>query len=173
MGFIVVPCEYDNIWTLTEEYLDNLKAFKDNRECRINLRNADKKIVLDGLKYIKSYTIDEFKAEFNVSKIFVRINPNNVILFHFGTNIGVVSNDNYLLNPVISIVCNSAGKIFCLLHNQDNTGKTQVKPLVKILNKAAPNYSRDYDSYDDYNKYVEDSRLDAFEGDESNYWYID
>lgn len=173
MGFIVVPCEYDNIWTLNEEYLDNLKAFKDNRECRINLRNADKKIVLDGLKYIKTYTIDEFKAEFNVSKIFVKVNPNNVILFHFGTNIGVVSNDNYWLNPVISIVCNSAGKIFCLLHNQANTGQTQVKQLVKILNKTTPNYSRDYDSYDDYNKYVEDSRLDAFEGDESNYWNID
>ena len=82
MGFIVVPCEYDNIWTLNEEYLDNLKAFKDGKECRINLRNADKKIVLDGLKYIKTYTIDEFKTEFNASKIFVKVNPNNVILFY-------------------------------------------------------------------------------------------
>ncbi|WP_289639054.1 WG repeat-containing protein [uncultured Muribaculum sp.] len=173
MGFIVVPCEYDNIWSLNEKYLDNLKAIKNSKECRINLRNADKKIVLDGLKYIRTYTIDEFKAEFNVSRIFVRVNPNNVILFYFGTNIGVVSNDNYLLNPVISIVCNSAGKIFCLLHNRDNMGKMRVKQLIKTSNKTTPVYSRDYDSYDDYNKYVEESRLDAFEGDESNYWNID
>lgn len=32
--------------------------------------------------------------------------------------IGVVSNDNNTLIPVISIVCNSAGKIFCLLHHK-------------------------------------------------------
>lgn len=174
MGFIVVLCEYDNIWTLNEKYLDNLRAVKDNKECSINLRNADKKIVLDGLKYIRTYTIDEFKAEFNVSKIFVRVNPNNnVILFYFGTNIGIVSNDNYLLNPVISIVCNSAGKIFLLLHNRDNTGKMRVKQLIKTSNKITPIYSRDYDSNNDYNKYIEESRLDAFEGDESNYWNID
>lgn len=71
MGLIVVPCEYDNIWTLNEKYLDNLKAVKNSKECRINLRKFDKKIVLDGLKYIRTYTIDEFKAEFNVSTIFV------------------------------------------------------------------------------------------------------
>ena len=174
MGFIVVPCEYDNIWTLNERYLDNLKAFKDNKECRINLRNADKKIVLDGLKYIKTYTIDEFKAEFNVSKIFVRVNPNNVILFHFGTNIVIVSNDSYLLEPVVSIVCNSAGKLFCLLHNRNNVGKICVKQAIhKAQPKRIHDHSEDYDSYNEYNEYVEESRLDAFEGDESNYWNID
>lgn len=173
MGFIVVPCEYDNIWTLNEGYIDNLKAVKNGKECRINLRKFDKKIVLDGLKYIRTYTIDEFKAEFNVSRIFVKVNHHNVILFYFGTNIGVVSNDNHLLNPVISIVCNSAGKIFCLLHNRDNTGKMRVKQLIKTSNKIVPINSRDYDYNNDYNKYIEESRLDAFEGDESNYWNID
>lgn len=84
-----------------------------------------------------------------------------------------MSNDNYLLNPVISIVCNSAGKIFLLLHNRDNTGKMRVKQLIKTSNKITPIYSRDYDSNNDYNKYIEESRLDAFEGDESNYWNID
>lgn len=173
MGFSVVPCEYDNIWTINEEYLDNLKAVKKSKECRINLREADKKIVLDGLKYIRTYTIDEFKTEFNVGRIFVRVNPNNVILFYFGTNIGVVSNDKFMLNPAISIVCNSVGKIFCLLHNRDNTGKIRVKQLIKTSNNHAPTYSRDYDSYNDYNEYIEELRLDAFEGDESNYWNID
>jgi len=114
MGFSVVPCEYDNIWTLNEEYLDNLKAVKKSKECRINLREAEKKIVLDGLKYIRTYTIDEFKTEFNVNRIFVRVNPNDVILFYFGTNIGVVSNDNFMLNPAISIVCESP-KNLCFL----------------------------------------------------------
>lgn len=174
MGFMVVPCEYDNIWTLNEEYLDNLKAVNNSKECRINLRKADKKIVLDGLKYIRTYTIDEFKAEFNVSRIFVKVTPNNVVLFYFGTNIGVVSNDSCMLNPAISIVCNSNGKVFCLLHNKKNTGKKQIKQAIHFAQTGqTQDYSRDYDSYNEYNKYIEESRLDAFEGDESNYWNID
>lgn len=175
VGALVVPLEYDNIWTINEQYIDNLKAYKNDKECRINLRAAEKYIILDGLKYIKTYTIDEFKAEFNVSRIFIKVNPsNNVISFHFGTNIGIVSNDNYMVDPVISIVCNSAGKLFCLLHNKKNIGRTPVKQAIHIA-KTKPTlyYSRDYDSYDDYNNYVEESRLDAFEGDESNYWNID
>lgn len=175
MGFIVVSCEYDNIWSLNEKYLDNLKAIKNSKECRINLRNADKKIVLDGLKYIKTYTIDEFKAEFNVSKIFVRENQSaKLIFFHYGTNIGIVSNDNCMVNPAISIVCNSAGKLFCLLHNKINVGKVRIKQA-KYLSQTRhiEGYSRDYDSYNDYNNYVEESRLEPFEGDESNYWNID
>lgn len=49
----------------------------------------------------------------------------------------------------------------------------RVKQLIKTSNKIAPIYSRDYDSYNEYNDYVEESRLDAFEGDESNYWNIE
>lgn len=174
MGCLVVPCEFDNIWTLNEEYLDNLKAIKKSKECRINLRKVERYIVLDGLKYIRTYTIDEFKAEFDVNKIFVRVSPYNVVSFYYGTNIGIVSNDNYLNDPVISVVCNSAGKVFCLLHNKNNIGRTRVKQIKQIVETKSTQYSsRDYDSYNGYNDYLEESRLDAFEGDESNYWNID
>lgn len=175
MGLIVVPCEYDNVWTLNEKYLDNLKAVKNSKECRINLREVDKKIVLDGLKYIRTYSIDEFKAEFNISRIFVKVNlENNFISFYYGTNIGIVANDNCILNPVISIVCNSAGKVFCLLHNKSNIGKARICQAKHLAqNRHIDGCSRDYDSYDEYNKYIDESRLDAFEGDESNYWNID
>lgn len=175
IGFIILPFEYDNIWTLNEKYLDNLKAVKNDKECRINLRRAEKYIVLDGLKYIRTYSVDEFKSEFNVSRIFVRVNPdNNVVSFYYGTNIGVVSNDNCMLSPVISIVCNSAGKVFCLLHHKNNVGKKRIRQAKYLAQtKHIQHYSRDYDSYNDYNNYLEESRLDAFEGDESNYWNID
>lgn len=177
MGLIVVPCEYDNIWTLNEKYLDKINAVKDNKECKINLRKVENYIVLDGLKYIRTYTVDEFKAEFNVSKIFVRDNSNNnVVSFYYGTNIGIVSNDNWMLNPAVSIVCNSAGKVFCLLHHKNNVGKKRIKQAQAkylVQTKHIQHYSRDYDSYNDYNDYLEESRLDAFEGDESNYWNIE
>lgn len=175
LGVLVVPLEYDNIWSINEKYIDNIKAYKNDKECRINLRKAEKYTILDGLKYIKTYSVDEFKAEFNVSKIFVRVNPiNNFISFYYGTNIGIVANDNCMLNPVISIVCNSAGKVFTLLHNKINIGKVRIKQAKHLAQtKHIEGYSRDYDSYNEYNKYVEESRLDAFEGDESNYWNID
>lgn len=175
MGLIVVPCEYDNIWTLNEKYLDNLKAVKNGKECKINLRKAENYIVLDGLKYIRTYTVDEFKAEFNVSRIFVRVNTNNnLVSFYYGTNIGIVSNDNCMLNPSISIVCNSAGKVFCLLHHKNNVGKKRIRQAKYLAQtKHTQHYSRDYDSYNDYKDYLEESRLDAFEGDVSNYWNID
>lgn len=175
LGILIVPLEYDNIWTINEKYIDRLKAYKNDKEFRINLRTADKNIVLDGLNYIRTYTVDEFKAEFNVSKVFVRVNPNNnVMSIYYGTNIGVVSNDNCMLNPVISIVCNSTGKIFCLLHHKNNIGKKRIRQAKYLAQtRHIQHYSRDYDSYNDYNDYLEASRLDAFEGDESNYWNID
>lgn len=175
LGELVVPLEYDNIWTINERYIDNLKAYKNDKECGINLRKAEKYTILDGLKYIKTYSVDEFKAKFNVSKIFVRESQSkSLIYFHYGTNIGIVSNDNCMVNPVISIVCNSAGKLFCLLHNKTNIGKVRIKQAKYLIQtKHIEGYSRGYDSYNEYNKYVEESRLDAFEGDESNYWNID
>lgn len=176
MGGIVVPLEYENIWTINERYIENLKAYKNEEECRINLRKAEKYTILDGLKYIKTYSVDEFKAEFNVSEFFIRANPNNNIFlsFYYGTNIGIVANDNCMLNPVISIVCNSAGKVFGLLHNKSNIGKTRIQQA-KYFSQTMhiEGFSNSDESYNDYIKYVEESRLDAFEGDESNYWNID
>lgn len=178
LGSLIIPLEYDNIWTIKEQYIDNLKAYKGDKECRINLRNADRSIILDDLKYIKTYTIDEFKAEFNVNQVFVKLNlSDQIISFYYGTNLGVVANDNYMDDPVISIVCNSAGKIFGLLHNKNNTGKKRVvERIIKTQRNSIPSYSSNYNShneYEEYNCYIEESRLDAFEGDESNYWNID
>lgn len=79
-----------------------------------------------------------------------------------------------MLTPVISIVCNSAGKVFSLLHNKSNIGKARIKQAKYISQtRHTEGYSRNYDSYNEYNDYVEESRLDAFEGDESNYWNIE
>lgn len=175
LGDLIVPMKYDRIWTLNEKYFDNIRAYNNDKECRINLREFEKDQILDGLRYIRTYTIDEFKEEFNVSHIYVRENQSNSnVFFHYGTNIGIVSNDGYLTDPAISIVCNSAGKIFSLLHHRNNVGARRVKQQIKKkLYKTQQSYTRDYDSYNDYTDYLEGLRLDAFEGDESNYWNID
>lgn len=177
MGFIVVPCEYDNIWTLNEEYLDNLKAFKDNKECRINLRNADKKILLDGLKYIRTYSIEEFKKTVNCNKVYVKLNDLGQLYFTYGVNIGQVNSRGVPSDPVISIVINNNGRLFALLHDKShmqesydlNEKRKEQKGLVAKTN--LPNYQT-YD-YEEERDYIESSYLDAFEGDDSNYWNID
>lgn len=127
MGELVIPLEYDSIWAIKEEYISSLKASKDRVEHRINLREIDKEFVLDGLKYIKTYTIDEFKVDFNIEKIFVKMNrASKRISFYYGVNIGIVCGDDFLDNPVISIVCNSAGKITSLLHSKKYVGQERM-----------------------------------------------
>lgn len=131
VGVFVIPLEYDRIWPINEKYIDNIIAYKNDEECRINLREADRWIVFDDLKYIRTYTTDEFKSEFNVDKIYVRVNPRrNCLSFYYGTNVGVVSDDDCMSNPVISIVCNSAGKVFSLLHNKNNIGRKRIKQVI-------------------------------------------
>lgn len=156
LGMLIVPLHYDNIWTINEKYIDNLKAYKNGKECRINLRTGEKHLVLNGLRYIKTYTIDEFKAEFNVNSIFVRHNPHNhVVSFYYGTNIGIVSNDNPITDPVISVVCNSAGKIFCLLHHRKNINLQHVR-IIKRSFKPTDSYTENDVLYNDYDNYVDD-----------------
>lgn len=177
MGFIVVPCEYDNIWTLNEEYLDNLKAVKNGKECRINLIAVDEKIVLDGLKYIKTYSIEEFKEIFNCNVVSVKMNDAHQLYIQYGANTGLVASRGIPNDPVISIVINSNGRLFALLHDKSCKQKTyhdKEKPTKQNERpdiRPCPNDRANF--YEEERDYIESSYLDAFEGDESNYWNID
>lgn len=185
-GDLVIPCKYDNIWTLNEKYLCDIKASLSGKECHINLQTASTGIILDGLKYLRTYTVEEFKQQFGVKTIHVKPDSSySSIIFQYGANIGFVADDEdpVLKEPAISIVCNSAGKIFCLLHNKSSFGKSHLS-LLKVKDKCqnisetpnplSSNPQQCSDSgYDEYNAYAENSKLDAFEGDESNYWNID
>lgn len=177
MGFIVVPCEYDNIWSLNEKYLDNLKAVKNSKQCRINLNEIDKSIILDGLKYIKTFSIEEFKEYFNCTVVSVKKNDLGQLFIKYGVNSGQVASRGIPSDPVISIVINCNGRLFAMLHDKSdmqesydfNEKRTEQKSMVAKTN--LPNYQT-YD-FEEERDYIESSYLDAFEGDESNYWNID
>ena len=142
-GNIIVPLEYDKIWALKEGYLHNLKAFKGDKETRINLVSLSLKcgVLFDGLKYIATYSIEDFKNTFQCSRIDVKKGNDNKLYFIYGCNIGFVALKGLPKEPLISIVINSAGKLFPLLHEKEDIGKTSFDAVVKV-NK--PNLKQTY-----------------------------
>lgn len=152
-GNIIISLEYDKIWTLKEGYLHEIKAFKGNEEFKINLVliSSKSEVLLDGLSYIATYDIEEFKTKFHCSRIDVKKGRNNKLYFCYGCNIGFVALRGTPQTPVISIVINSTGKIFPLLHEIEDVGKTSYKEHPKLDN-SKPTYKKYYHktSFGDY-----------------------
>ena len=144
-GNIVIPLEYDKIWTLKEGHLDEVKAFKGDEELKVNLAliSAKSGVLFDGLSYIATYTIEEFKTKFHCSRIDVKKGRNNKLYFCYGCNIGFVALKEIPQNPVISIVVNSAGKVFSLLHAKEDIGKTSFEEYI-ILNSSKQSPKKRY-----------------------------
>ena len=152
-GNIIIPLEYDKIWALKEGYLHEIKAFKDDEELKINLVMISSKTraLLDGLSYIATYTVEEFKTKFHCTRIDVKKGKDNKLYFCYGCNIGFVALKGIPQNPVISIVVNSAGKVFPLLHAKEDIGKTSFEGYIK-LNTSKQSHKKYYDktSFWDY-----------------------
>ena len=185
MGNIVVPMEYDKIWVLKEGYLHCIKAFNGNEETRIDLFSAASKgeILLDGLNYLATYSVDDFKTTFRCSRIDVKKSDSGKLYFTYGCNFGFVALKGIPESPVISIVANSAGKLFLLLHAKEDTGKTSfgknygsnVKVCSNGVQSEIHGIRNEYssDSYGDEQAYydgwdrddVESGLADAYEGD--------
>ena len=130
-GNIIIPLEYDKIWALKEGFLYEIKAFK---EIRINLvlLSLKSEVLLDGLSYIATYTVEEFKTKFHCTRIDVKKGKDNKLYFCYGCNIGFVALKGISQNPTISIVINSAGKVFPLLHEKEDIGKTSFEENIKL-----------------------------------------
>ena len=120
--------------------------------------------VLDGLKYARTYCIEDFKKEYNVELIQVKVNPQTGKLFFvYNDCIGWVATIGIPQKPVISIVSNKYGIFFPLLHEFEDIGKVSFRPAQNSC----------YISQEDYGNDWKELMGDAFEGDESNYWNID
>ena len=152
-GNIIIPLEYDKIWALKEGYLHEVKAIKGEEELKINLAliAAKSGVLFDGLSYIATYTIEDFKTKFHCSRIDVKKGRNNKLYFCYGCNIGFVALKGMPQNPVISIVVNSAGKVFPLLHAKEDIGKTNFEGYIKLnTSKQSHNHYYDKTSFRDY-----------------------
>lgn len=151
LGNIVVPLKYDRIWTIKEEYLFSIKAFLGDKEERINLHLLSNKVIFDGLAYICTYSVEEFKELVHCEKLYVKAQPNTKQLyFTYGANIGFVSLKGIPKEPVISIVANSSGKIFPLLMEKSDIGKTTLFPAKAVSKRTISKTAFHKTSFWDY-----------------------
>lgn len=68
-------------------------------------------------------TVEQFKAEKHVETIQVKKNPRTgKLFFTFGAKIGAVASKGIPEHPMISLVQNSNGEQFYLLHNEGTGG---------------------------------------------------
>jgi len=153
LGNVIVPFKYDKIWTLKEEYLFSIKAFINEKEERLNLHELATNTIFDGLTYICTYSVEAFKDLVNCNHIYVKEMPNTgQLYFTYGVNIGLVYLKAIPQEPVISIVANSSGKIFPLLMEKADIGKTTLPPTKatpkRIISKTASHKTSfwDYES---------------------------
>lgn len=200
LGNIVVPFKYDKIWAIKEEYLFSIKALIRDKEEKLNLYQLANKVIFDGLTYISTYSVEAFKQLVNCEKLYVKVLPNtNQLFFTYGCNIGFVAAIGVPQEPVIAIVANSCGKVFSLLMEKADIGKTTLSIAKAIPKKITPKtYSHktsfwDYeeermsnadnwsDPYGDEQAYydgwsredVNNGLADAYEGDLDEKWNND
>lgn len=196
LGNVVVPLIYDKIWSLNEKYFSSINAFIDNEEKNINLYQYAKNIILDGLNYIHIYSIEDFKKLSNCKTIFIlKMLNSNKLYFTYGCNIGLVGGFSIPENPIVAIVMNSCGKIFPILIEKENIGKSTLpiaREISTITKIKKENYNETYakedipktfafntfwvnadeDDYDEKDEHLS-LLLDALEGDISNYCNIE
>lgn len=201
LGNIIIPLKYDKIWALKEEYIFSIKAFIDNREEKLNLHQLANKVILDGLTYINIYSVETFKQLSNCEHLYIKIFPKtNLLYFTYGCNIGFVAGIGIPQIPMVAIVANSSGKIFPLLVEKSDIGKTtfpfaKTTPKKRVISKNYShrtsfwNYEEERmndvdnwsDPYGDEQAYhegwsredIESGLSDAYEGDLGARWNND
>ena len=77
---------------------------------------------MENLEFLKTRTVEQFKAEQHVDKILVKKNPKTgKLFFTFGAEVGAVAVKGIPQHPMISQVKGSEGE-FYLLHEEGNGG---------------------------------------------------
>ena len=185
-GDVVLPVKYDNIWTLNEEYIHAIKVSINGKEQTIDASTLTKGNTLTGLTFIKTYTVEDFKSEFGLSKIVVKADPKTgSMFFPFRISYGEIAFGDSIPKDDISVsfVLNAQGKVFPLLHLTKDTGKPSLrKSFCEIKKKVIVPSQRErfrwadeeaWDELDDNNGWssdeIESGIADAFEGDYENY----
>jgi len=185
-GDIVLPVKYDKIWTLDEEYIHAIKVSINGKEQTIDASILAKGNSLTGLVFIKTYTVEDFKADFGLSKIVVKTDPKTGrMFFPFRTSYGEIAFGDSIPKDDISVsfVLNAQGKVFPLLHLTKDTGASSLwKSFCEIKKKViVPNQKEhfrwaDEEAWDELNDNngwsrddIENGLADAFEGDFDNY----
>lgn len=149
------------------------EIFRHWNENTYNLRH------FSHLKCIRSYSIEEYKQFFNVSKVIIKKHPSGFLFFETirMEDWGLVYSNSVPQNPVISLMSDFHFNLFFVLHDVNvtpssitiNSNRYQI-----ALNHSSTNkHNSTYQSREEYNEYLRESYMDAFEGDSDACWNID
>ena len=171
---VVVP-EFDNIWYINPEYLDCLNATYKGTKTELNLLAMRGGRELEGLEYLETYEVEEFKKLCSVEKVYAKQSKVSGRLFMlFGSSWGEVATKGIPSKPKISIVVNSRNEIFPLLHEEDERFVSfSVVSYGDRIVRRERNYSYYVEHDMSYNDEWREMRGDAFEGDSDAYWNIE
>ena len=140
--------------------------------------NTIKSFALHDLKYIRTFDIDEFKTFIGEKHILVKKHPSGVLIFTTRhNNWGLCALKKIPNEPRISVVYDHFENLFLLLHDKDykpthiHINSDAEQNRLNHLSKSS-NHSLSQ-SYQEYKEYIEDSYMDAFEGDSDAIWNID
>ena len=76
----------------------------------------------NNLEFIETFTVEQFKARTNVSKLEVKQNPHTgKLFFTYGAKVGAVASKGIPTHPMVSYVSGIEGS-FYLLHEEGNGG---------------------------------------------------
>lgn len=135
--------------------------------------------VIRGVKYIYTFSVEEFKNYFGLDQIHVKKHSSGCLYFCSRINEwGIVHFDNALTDPVISLATDSDGHMLLILHNKGYIPDV-VAPFHRMKSEKGSSpgniisRSQSESSLSEYDRYVEESYMDAFEGDSDAYWNID
>lgn len=139
-------------------------------------REAIQNFAFHDVKYLYTFSIEDFKNFFGLEQILVKSHPSGCLYFCSRINEwGIYNCDGVPTNPVVSLATDSDGHLLLILHNNGDTpavvfpfhGKKQEQDSsVKMV-------SRSERSWSERDRYLEESYMDAFEGDSDAYWNID
>lgn len=142
---------------------------------RPDIENIDA-VLIRNVKYLRSFSVQEFKNLYNINTVRVIETENHFIAFTFLKCIGYVAERKLPTEPVISLMTDALGDLFYLLHDKTfhkdeliffktfyhNKSKRSI-PMTRGVNQ----------NWVDYQEYIRESYEDAFEGDSDAYWNID
>lgn len=135
-------------------------------------------VLIRNVKYLRTFTVDDFKALYNIDKVRVIMTETHFLAFTYLNCMGYVAERTVPNNPRISLMTDTKGNLFFLLHEDGYNSQDLMFYKSLFINRKSQSISqsRHFGVSSDWREeqeYIRSSFEDAFENDSDAYWNID
>ena len=135
-------------------------------------------VLIRNVKYLRTFTIEEFKALYNIDKVMVIITDKHFLAFTYLNCLGYVAERTVPKNPRISLMTDSKGNLFFLLHEYGYDSQDLMFYKSTFINRKNKCGSRSHHAnfssdWREEQEYLRSCYEDAFENDSDAYWNIE